>query len=412
MSQGGAAQIIKVMSQRNFGLFTLGNSISLIGIWMQRIASGWLAWTLTESAGWVGAVAFADLFPVLIVGPFAGAAADRHDRMKAMMVGRLAMLGIAVLLTVLFYLDRLTIWPLLILTFLSGTITGILQPFRLAVTSALVTREWLTVAVAMNSVTFNVARFLGPAAAGLMIAAGGLGLTYAATALTCAVFAVMLTFVRVSNSMPPPRAASGLWFDTIQGVRHAFTMPGVSAILIQLLLSGLLVRPVVELLPGWASEVFAGTARDFAALTSSFGFGAILAGLWLAARPGVAGLTAVLMAANLIMSGALLMFASVSQILVALVLAAIVGFAMSVATVTAQSLTQMAVPDHLRGRVLGVYGLIMRGSPALGALAMGIASDHFGMRPPLVVGVAVFSAVLVWYLVRFRQLRAHLEREE
>ncbi|MGR3566299.1 MAG: MFS transporter, partial [Pseudooceanicola nanhaiensis] len=97
----GFGRIFQVLGQRNYGIFTLGNSISLIGTWMQRIAAGWLAWTLTESAGWVGAVAFADLFPCILIGPFAGAAADRWDRMRVMKIGQVLGFGQALLLAVL-----------------------------------------------------------------------------------------------------------------------------------------------------------------------------------------------------------------------------------------------------------------------------------------------------------------------
>ncbi len=404
----GIVRIFQVLGQRNYGLFTLGNSVSLIGTWMQRIASGWLAWTLTESAGWVGAVAFADLFPCMLIGPIAGAAADRWDRMKVMKLGQWLGLAQAVVLAVLFMAGWLTIWPLFFITLFNGFVTGGLQPFRLSITPRLVTSDWLTTAIAINSVTFNLARFVGPAAAGVIIAVGGMGMTFALNAVSFLVFALTLNLVRIDSR---PRGVSGKSFvsDIATGIRHAATMPGVNAIILQLIVSGICVRPVLELLPGWAARAFNGSSTDFAALTSAFGVGAIFGGLWLATRSRAQGLTAILVWANIAMCGVLLLFAFSTRIWMALPLAMLTGAAMVSAAVAGQTLTQFLVPDELRGRVLSIVGLVMRGSPAIGALVVGIASDHFGMRLPLIAGVTILLGLMLYFVIGFARFRSMLE---
>lgn len=404
----GFARIFQVLGQRNYGLFTLGNSVSLIGTWMQRIASGWLAWTLTESAGWVGAVAFADLFPCMLIGPFAGAAADRWDRMKVMKLGQILGFAQALLLAVLYGLGGLTIWPLFLITLFNGFVTGGLQPFRLSITPRLVDKEWLNTAIAINSVTFNLARFVGPAAAGLMIAIGGMGVTFAINAVSFLAFVVTLNLVRLAPQRIAPSGQSFLK-DIAVGLKHAVTMPGVNAIILQTVVSGICVRPVLELLPGWAAQAFNGSSGDFAALTSAFGVGAVLGGLWLAARQGARGLAGIVVWSNIGMCATLLGFAACTQVWMALPLAVLTGICLVSAAVAGQTLAQILVPDELRGRVLSVLGLVMRGSPAIGALLIGIASDHFGMRIPLVTGVAILLGVMLYYVIGFARFRALLE---
>ncbi|OWU85928.1 hypothetical protein ATO6_03325 [Oceanicola sp. 22II-s10i] len=404
----GFERIFQILGQRNYGLFTLGNSISLIGTWMQRIASGWLAWTLTESAGWVGAIAFADLFPCMLIGPFAGAAADRWDRLKVMRIGQYLGFAQALLLAILFFLDTLTIWPLFLITLFNGFVTGGLQPFRLSITPGLVTKDWLTAAIAINSVTFNLARFIGPAAAGLMIALGGMGLTFALNAFSFLAFVAALSVVKLHGQTRTPSGKS-FGTDIVIGLKTAVTMPGVNAIILQLIVSGICVRPVLELLPGWAAQAFNGNSSDFAALTSAFGIGAIIAGLMLATRQSARGLTGVLVWSNIAMCGALLLFALSTHVWMALPLAMFTGMCMVGAATTAQTLTQMLVPDEFRGRVLSVVGLVMRGSPAIGALIVGIASDRLGMRIPLIAGVSIHLALMLFYVVGFSRFRSMLE---
>jgi predicted MFS family arabinose efflux permease len=405
----GFERIFQVLRQRNYGLFTLGNSVNLIGTWMQRIASGWLAWTLTESAGWVGAIAFADLFPCVLIGPFAGAAADRWDRLKILKLGQWMGLVQAVLLAVLYEIDMLGIWALFGITLANGAIAGFQQPFRLAITTRLVTQDWLTAAIAINSVTFNLARFIGPAAAGLMIALGGLGATFAVNALSFLIFVVVLNFVRLVPAPPVAKSTHSFLADTLAGIRHAVRTPGVNTLLLITVVSGFTVRPVVELLPGWAADVFHGSSGDFAALTSSFGVGAIFGGLWLASRRSPRGLSAVLVISQLALCLTLVLFASAGSIWMAIPLAVITGALMVISAISAQTLTQIIVSEELRGRVLGIWGLTIRGGPSIGALIMGFASDAMGMRPPLFIGVALFFALMVLLTLRFDRLRATLE---
>jgi MFS family permease len=167
---GGFDNISRAFAQRNYRIYATGNGVSLIGWWLQRVAVGWLAWTLTHSGTWLGLVSLADFLPVLFLSPFAGVLADRRDRVWIIRITQLCGCVQAALLALLVATDTITIELLFTLVLLLGIASGISQPARLALVPSLVDRTSLASALAINSVVFNLARFIGPAIAGVVIA--------------------------------------------------------------------------------------------------------------------------------------------------------------------------------------------------------------------------------------------------
>ncbi len=195
----GFGGIARALRNPNYGLYTAGNAASLIGTWMQRIAVGWLTWQLTGSGAWLGAMAFADLFPTVIIGPVAGAAADRWDRLRVTKISQALAMAQSIVLFLLTVSGHITIELLLVLTAALGVIAGFNQPARLALIPSLVRREDLAAAVAINSIIFNSARFIGPAVAGLMIVAGGISAAFAANAVSFVFFLVALSRIHLES---------------------------------------------------------------------------------------------------------------------------------------------------------------------------------------------------------------------
>src|SRR6266567_3648236 len=177
---GGFDNVSRAFAHRNYRVYVSGNSISLVGWWLQRVAVGWLAWTLTHSGTWLGLVSLADFLPVLFLSPFAGVLADRRDRVWIIRITQLAGCAQASLLAVLVATDLITIHLLFTLVLLLGIASAISQPSRLALIPALVDRASLPSALAINSVLFNLARFVGPAIAGILIAEVGIASAFAA----------------------------------------------------------------------------------------------------------------------------------------------------------------------------------------------------------------------------------------
>lgn len=403
-------RVIGTLSQRNFGIYAAGNAVSLVGTWMQRIAAGWLVWELTGSPGWLGAVAFADLFPAVVIGPFAGVAADRWERLRIMKIGQAIGALIVAAFTLIYFAGGMTIWVIFFLTFLLGIVDAFVQPFRLAFISALVPRQDLTSAVAIKSIIFNLSRFTGPAIAGLVIATVGVGWAFAANAMSFLIFLVALTQVSVLHQ-PVPRSRSGatVFDEALVGARYAFTTPGVGLVLLLLAATSFTARPVVELLPGWAGAIFGGDASDLAVLTSAIGIGAVGGGLWLAGRPGIVGLVKAYLFSCFGLAVTLLVFASSESTAVALPLMVVTGFFMVATAVCAQTLVQVNVSDDLRGRVLSIYAIIFRGCPAVGALVAGFAANFLGMRVPLVIGMALLIIITAMVLRRWGEMERMLE---
>ncbi len=379
------------MREANYRTFTIGNVFSLVGTWVQRVALGWLVWKLTGSGAWLGAVAFADLFPMVLVTPLAGAMADRADRLRVTRISQAMLMVHAGLLTILSALGLLTPGLVLVLALAGGIITAFNQPFRMALLPSLVERPNLVSAVAINSVVFNTARFIGPAIAGIVIAKGSLTLAFAINFGTFAIFSWTLARIRLVNSEVSPSTSVGLIISIVEGWRYAAGHVGLGAMFLTLTVVSLCIRPILELMPSYAA-LFGSDAGRFAFMTSVIGLGALVGAVWLSRRTDPVSVATMALSNGLLMGAALFVAAVVRQEWLGVVALFIVGFGMVVSGIASQTVIQLAVPDRLRGRMLALHSMIFRGAPALGALVIGALSDVTGLRGPLAAGaVATFA---------------------
>jgi len=387
----------------NFGIYSIGNGLSLIGMWMQRIALGWLTWQLTQSGLWLGIVSFADFFPVIIIGPVAGAFADRLDRLRVMKVSQGLQLIQAATLFGLTATGHINIWLLVALTAIQGVLVAFNQPARLAFIPSLVPASDLASAVAINSVIFNLARFIGPILAGLAIVWSGVAAAFAVNALSYVAFIWALARIRVEPEAMGTLKGRSLGGDLIDGLRYTATHPGIGALLVLGIALGVGGRPLNELLPGFADDVYHAGAGGLSILASAIGGGAILGGLWLAHRTHSVGLTRVVLATALVSALATIAAIASDNLWIATPAVVVMGFCASVAGIGMQTMIQLATDRSMRGRVMGLYGLIFRGAPAVGALAAGLVSAHLGLRWPVFIGALLVIAVWLWtYLARDR----------
>ena len=387
----------------NFGLYSAGSGISLVGMWMQRIAIGWLTWQLTESGFWLGVIAFADFFPVILVGPIAGAAADRWDRLKVVKTSQTIALFQAVALFVLTVSGHINIGILVALTAFQGFVVAFNQPARLALVPSLVPEADLAAAVAINSVVFNLARFVGPMLAGLAIVWSGVAAAFAANAINYVPFLLALARIRLAPTDIAPVRRRSITADLKEGVRYTATHPGIAALLVLLIALGVGGRPLNELLPGFAADVFRAGAGGLAIMASTIGGGAILGGVWLGHRAHSSGMIRVTLGSSLATALAAIAVVATDRLWAALPALFVFGFAMSTSGIAIQTLIQLASARAMRGRVMGLYGLIFRGSPAVGALGAGMVSAHIGLRWTVFFGALFVIATWLWcYLVRER----------
>ena len=417
-SNTGFTSVLRILRQPDYGIYTLGNGVSLVGLWMQRVAIGWLAWDLTGSGAWLGAVAFADLFPSVLIGLIGGVAADRMDRIRVIAFCQSVSMVLAAVLAVLTFSGHATIELVIGIVFVNGLVIGFNQPSRLALVPRLVANADLTTAVAFNSILFNLARFIGPALAGLVIVASDVAWAFVANALSY--FALLLALGAVRRRNPgagrDPDAAvgarRGLLADIGAGLSYVALHPGLGPLMLLHLMGSLSVRPIVELMPGFADRVFGGGADILALLTSTVGVGAMIGGWILASRRGREGLVHLVLVSAVGVSISVLGFVATDVIWVAVPAIGLYGLSMVAAGIGTQTIVQLAVDPSMRGRVLSLHGLIFRGGPALGALLMGSLGDFVGLRPPVAVGAIVALGVAAMVATRASVLRASLEGDQ
>jgi MFS family permease len=401
----------RALSHPSYRNYAIGNHISLIGTWIQRIAVGWYAWELTESGAWIGALAFLELFPATVVGPIAGALVDRRDRLAMVKATQGLLMLTAGLMTLAAFLGVLSIWLLAVLIFIHGAIQAFSQPARLSLISNLVGPRDLPVAVAFNSISFNLARFIGPPIAGIIIVSGGASWAFLANTVSYALLLVALATVRpLTSTAPPARDTSrSLLVEIMEGWRYAMSHPGIGPMLWLMIVSSMLTRPVVELLPAFAGEVFKTDAHGLALLTAAIGVGAIIGGLFLAQRERLTGLTWINLYSGVAVAILVLLFTATDEFYFGLAAIGLGGGAMVINGTAGQTLVQSAVASSMRGRVLGIYGIIFRGGPALGALTMGILSEWWGLRWPVAAGAILALGFYAWFSRRLPRMAEALE---
>ena len=406
----GFANAVRVLRVRNYRLYTAGNTISLVGTWMQRISVGWLAWELTHSTVWLGVIAVADLLPTVLLSPLAGVLADRVDRLRLIRSTQMVAMTQAALLALLTYGGFITIEALFLLTAVLGAANALNQPARLALVPNLIEQASLPSALAINSLSFNGARFAGPAAAGLLIHYGGFGFAFAVNAVTYLAFIAALAQLRVT----PDRASAAarrqeLWADSVAGYAYALRHPGIGKMIALFAVTSFSIRGFIELFPGFADVVFG--RGDPTWMMATLGLGAVAGGVWMARRPGIRGLTALIVGHTFVMGVSVLGFVATSSYWPALACIFICGFAMVSTGVSAQTLIQGAVDPAMRGRVLGFYGMLFRGGLAFNAMLLGWLSALIGLR--LAVASGAMVCLLYWGWARLGQdgMAAALEAE-
>ncbi len=296
---GGFDNLAGALSHRNYRVYISGNGISLIGSWLQRVSVGWLTWTLTHSGAWLGLVSLAEFLPVLFLSPLAGVLADRRDRVGIIRVTQLYGCLSATLLALLVWLDLITIHILFSLVLLLGINNGIAQPARLALIPTLVDRAALPSALAINSIVFNLARFIGPAIAGVLIARVGIAAAFAANAVGYFAFQISLANLRDLPPLPL-RAAQNAVRASLEAFSYVSRHKGMAPMMLLFAVTSIGTRGFIELFPGFADSVFHRGPQGLAMLTSTVGLGAIFGGTWMLIRSQISGLTTVVLANTLL----------------------------------------------------------------------------------------------------------------
>lgn len=404
----GFGSVGRVMHHRDFRIYLMGHIPNVIGVWVVRIAIGWLAWDLTKSEAWVGAMVAADAMPVLVLGPLGGVFADRFDRRKIALAAQANLVVLSAVLAVLTWSDLIDIWLLFALALVRGVTFGFWQPVRLAMMPNLVPRAEVPVAIALNSSTFNAAFFIGPVIGAALMKLGGAELAFAANVVAAGAMVWALSIIKTPEHARSSRGA-GFFSDMLAGMRYGLRHRGIAPMLGLLIVVGLMVRPLTELLPPVAETVFGLGFDGFSLLVSSVGLGAMCGAIWMLRRGNAGDITIVALSAGIVGGTAAFLVASVAWFPLAVLCLAVLGFSMTSGGIATQQAVQLAVPDEVRGRVLSMFGMIFRAAPATGAFAMGWIAEAVGVTWPVAVGAVVGVAVYSLAFLRRDRLRAALE---
>ena len=394
----------RALRHRNYRLFFAGQLVSLIGTWMQTAAQAWLVYRLSGSAELLGLVAFTSQAPVFFLAQLGGAFADRHDRHRILVLTQIASLVLASALAALTLLGVIRSWEIFALAGLLGVVNAFDIPTRQAYVVEMVGRQDLQNAIALNSSMFNAARLIGPAVAGIMVAAIGEGWCFFANAVSyLAVIAGLLAMRRTRPQRPA--AQEGVLAQLRQGLSYALgTMP-IRNILLLIGLMSLMGMPYTVLMPIIADRLLGGGPEHLGALMSASGAGALLAALMLASHTGLAGIGLRIARAVILFGVALIAFAWSPWFWLSMTLLALVGFCQMTHMASSNTLIQSIVPDAYRGRVMALYSMMFMGMSPFGALLSGYLADRIGAPATITAGGLACSAgglLFAYYLPGLR----------
>jgi MFS family permease len=393
---GTSLNPFRALRHRNFLLFWSGQTLSLIGTWMQAMAEGWLAFELTRNAFLVGLVAAAQSLPILLLSLFAGVIVDRANKLRLVTVCQMLFAIQSTSLWLLAWTNHITIHWLIAMATFNGMISSVEIPARQSLVIELVGRDELPGAIALNSSGFNLARVVGPAAAAIVIAKLGIAWCFGVNAISYIAVLIGLFLIQLPAWVPVPHRASPLQ-GIIEGVRYMRGTPSVAAIIGIVTVYSVFGVPYLTLMPVVAGDRLGLGASGYGLLLACVGIGGLAGALTLAAFGSRVRRQVVLSRASYSFASLLIVFAFVRVAWLAYPLLLLIGFAMIVNSAQANAMLQHLVPDELRGRIMAAYSFIVVGlSQVAGSFVAGGVARAFGVAWAIGGGGAVMLLYATW----------------
>ena len=386
--------MMEVWTHRNYALFMGGMSPALVTLWMQRIGTLWLAWDLTKSNTWVGLVVAVDYAPMIVLAPFVGAFTEKSNPVEVQKIAQYLSLIIAAAMAALVFTGLMNIWLLLLLSLALGCVHPFNAISRHTIVPTTVPRAVLPSALATDSALYNAARFIGPALAGYVISQSGVGYTFVANAVGILFYLAGLFAVRIDFTDRTSHGHGGLLGDIVEGLTYVRSHPGIGPLFMLMTIGAIWVRPLQDLLPGFADKVFAAGPQGLGWLTAGMGVGAMLAAGAIAMYGRTHGLTLAVLLAFLVNLIATVAFCSTGWLWLAVLCGALWGGTLTMMSTGTQALVQSSVDNALRARVMSLYTMIYRGVPALGAVVIGWLADRIGLQLAFII--ATLLCVIPW----------------
>lgn len=389
---------LRAFRHRNFRLFFYGQSLSLIGSWIQQIALSWLVYRMTGSPFLLGLTAFAGQFPILILAPLGGIWADRFDVRKLLMATQVLAMLQALALALLTYTGLIQVWHIIAMATALGVIMALDTPLRQTFVPKMVpAREDLPAAIAFNGFMQNAGRMIGPTIAGILLVYFSEASCFLINGVSkiAVILAILYTSIAPSSR---PSSHPSLLRGLTEGVRYAWGVVPIRLLLPVLALVSFMATPYQTLLPIFAKETFGGGAETLGFLMGAAGFGSLLSPIYLASRRDVRGLLRILLGGMMLTGITLMMFAYSHLLWLSMVMIALTGLGIILAAQAVGTIFQTIVDDGMRGRIMSLFTAAFLGVAPLGSLAAGSLAHAVGAEHTLAIGGAccVAGAIALW----------------
>jgi len=396
---------VRALRSRNYRLFFGGQSVSLVGTWMTRIATAWLVYRLTRSPFLLGLVSFAGQIPMFFVAPVAGVWVDRWNRHRVLVVTQVLSMLQSFALAGLALAGVITVWEVLALMLFQGLVNAFDMPARQAFVVQMVEeRADLSNAIALNSSMVNAARLVGPAVAGGIIAAAGEGYCFLIDGISYLAVIVSLLAMRIP-AQPARAMGKRVWHELAEGWTYASESVPIRSILVLLAVVSFVGMPYTVLMPVFASRVLHGGAHTLGFLMTAVGVGALTSAITLAARRSVLGLGRMIPLSAAIFGAALIAFASSRVFWISIVLLLFTGFGFLQQMAASNTILQTIVAEEKRGRVMAFYSMAFQGVAPFGSLLAGAVAARIGAPATLACGGALCIAGAAWFARQLPKIR-------
>ena len=402
----GLAYVLRALRHRNYQLFFGGQSVSLVGTWMTRIATSWLVYRLTGSALLLGVVGFAGQVPSFILAPFAGVLVDRWNRHRLLVVTQVLAMLQSLALAALALSGLIRVWHVLVLSVFQGVVNAFDMPARQAFVVEMVEgREDLPNAIALNSSMVNAARLLGPSIGGVVIAAAGEGWCFMVDGVSYLAVIASLLAMRITRRAAGPARGARLLGQLREGWVYAAGFAPIRSVLLLLALVSLVGMPYTVLMPVFANEILGGGPSTLGLLMAASGVGALVGAVFLAARRSVLGLGKFIPLAAAAFGAGLIAFSFSRSLWLSLPLMVLTGLGFMVQMAASNTVLQTIVEEDKRGRVMSFYTMAFMGTAPFGSLLAGSLAQKIGAPHTLMFGGVGCIVGAVWFAASLPSLR-------
>jgi len=391
---------LSAFKSRNYKLFFAGQTISLLGTWMQKTAVSWIIYSMTHSKFMLGVSIFANLFPSALLTPFGGVVSDRYNRYRILLVTQILSMMQALALTLVVYFKNYAVWEIISLSVVLGLINAFDVPARQSLVYELVDdKKNLPNALALNSSMVNLSKLIGPAIAGVAIERFGEEVCFAANSFSFIAVISSLLMMKLP-AFKPIKHTKNILGELTEGLTYIRQTPAIRYIIIMLALVSLLVLPFTSLMPIYAKDIFKGTASTFGLLDSAIGCGALVGAIFLATLQAGTNLSKILAINTFVFGTGLILFSHTALYPLALVFVAIGAFGMMSQTTISNTLIQTLVTPAMRGRVISIFVMAYSGGVPIGGLLVSYISQHIGVQAT-VLGQGILALIIGIMHIRY-----------